>query len=306
MNLFRYNTIRVFTLILICTLLACVLFPPIWYGLLWLFGEAYHYSPGRTFRRIWQCSVLLGLIASYRWLGLQPPGKVGYDWNWNSLRNALIGVAVAWTFLFGLTGMYYAAGLWSFYTEYDFGEMTENIGEGFLRGLAVAGLEEYIFRGLIFLSFCRNYKWWQAALFSSLLFSALHFLQGRGLAEYESVVTWVSGFSICGGLLYELFMRFHVFPDAAGLFLIGLILCYAFHKTGTLWYSVGLHGGWVWFVSFRTSIWRDAHEAPLWFGERQLFDGIVPMITMLLIFPVSMMLIHKKILVNKPTYHHPE
>ena len=297
--MFKSNSVRVILLLLLCTCFACALFPLLWHGLHWIYGGAYSYPSGRTFRRLWQFSIMIGLITSYRWIGLQPPNQVGYDWNSNSLRNAIIGVIVVWGFLFSLTSIFYFAGIWRFHPYFNWDEMMNEMVDGLVRGVLVAGLEEYIFRGLIFPSFCRRYTWWKAAIISSVIFSSLHFLQGRNLAEYEAVISWYSGFAICGGLLKELVMRFNLFPDAAGLFLIGMILCYAFHRTGTLWYSVGLHGGWVWFVSFRTKIWLDVHELPLWFGERQIFDGVIPMAAMLVIFPVSWWLLKMQVLYKK-------
>lgn len=77
----------------------------------------------------------------------------------------------------------------------------------------------------------------EEVLFRGLLFSAVDRLAGRGAA----IVMSAAAFS------WE-----HVGNDGAStiwlvrLFLQGLLLAYAVHRTGSLWWPIGYHAGWNW------------------------------------------------------------
>ena len=104
-------------------------------------------------------------------------------------------------------------------------------------------LEEIFFRGILFKGLLQNGKV-RAFVLSNLFYSALHFIR-PGEAYF------VDGFDPLAGLrhLVYTFMPFseplNLLPGMVGLFLLGIVLSYAFLRTGNLYLSIGLHGGWV-------------------------------------------------------------
>lgn len=287
--------IRVVIVLLGGTILACILFPFIRDTLPLL---ALDFPPGRVFRRIWMISVVLGLILFAKWLRMRPPSQVGYRVVPYWWKNLLIGTAVAWGYLVILACIYFQAGIWYWLDDFN---TLESLLEGFIRGLLVSGIEEYIFRGMIFLSFKQRFGWIRAAVFCSLIFSSLHFIEGR--AEMNvSLDQWWSGFAICGTMLVQMASRITLFPDALSLFLVGMILCYAMQKSGTLWYGAGLHGGWVWAAAvFADMAERNREWDAFWVSSSRLFDGVIPMLGMLIIFPVTVLLMRSNWLVFDET-----
>lgn len=291
------NTLKVIIVLLLSTLVACVLFPFIWK--IWGNWLAFDDPPGRVFRRVWQIAILLGLILARKQIGMQHPAYVGLNLTKAGFKNCLYGFGVVWLFLFALSTIYILIGAWEPVSSFQVGKLFEDFFEGLLRGCLVAGVEEYIFRGLIFLSLASRWGWIKAAVFSSVIFSSLHFIEGRG-DEMQSPDLWYSGFSYCGSLMAEMLSRFELFPKAVGLFIVGFIFCYCVQLTGTLWYSAGLHAGWVCFFSFRGALFEPTGNfTEFWIGGGRIYNGIIPMITILIIFPLTRWLIHKRIVQNQ-------
>ena len=171
------------------------------------------------------------------------------------MRNCVAGISVSWFFLGILTVLYFYLGYWKLLPVFKISAVAQHFIAGMVQGALIAGMEEYIFRGLIFLSLALRWGWISAAVFSSLIFSCLHFVEGKGPVNLGDVDAWYSGFLFCGQLLHNMTDRMEIFPAATGLFLIGFIMCFATIRTGNLWYAAGLHGGWIWyFVVYKTMV----------------------------------------------------
>ena len=138
-------------------------------------------------------------------------------------------------------------------------------------------VEELFFRGFILGLLLRSCSRVFALLFTSALFSIIHFLKAPDLTTPNDVVNWSSGF-------VSIAHSFSQFSDplllAAGfltLFAIGCILADARLQTQSLWLPIGLHAGWI-FASGTFS--KVAHRELLalpWTGK-DLLVGIVPLI----------------------------
>ncbi len=138
-------------------------------------------------------------------------------------------------------------------------------------------LEELLFRGFILGILLRSFSRFGALLFTSALFSIIHFLKAPDATTPNDAVTWASGF-------VSIAHSFWQFADpvllAAGfltLFAIGCILADARLLTRSLWLPIGLHAGWIFANgTFSKAAHREALALP-WVGK-DLLVGIVPLI----------------------------
>jgi hypothetical protein len=135
----------------------------------------------------------------------------------------------------------------------------------------VAVVEEVLFRGALFGALRQAHHWLVALAVSSGVYALVHFFQR---APSSGSVTWSSGF-VTLGQMFRGFVEFEVLvPGFFTLILAGLILGLAYHRTGNLYFSIGLHAGWIfWLKSY--AVLTDAQpEGPtrLW-GSARLIDG---------------------------------
>jgi len=113
-----------------------------------------------------------------------------------------------------------------------------------LTALMVGFFEEIFFRGVIFKGLLEDARPATAFAAANLFYAAVHFFKPP-----EKFV--VSGLDPLAGVRYvgECLQPFldpaGILPGLIGLFIIGLVLSYAFFRTRTLYLSIGLHAGWV-------------------------------------------------------------
>jgi uncharacterized protein len=63
-------------------------------------------------------------------------------------------------------------------------------------------------------------------------------------------------------------------PGFFNLALAGALLAYAFHRTGNLWFSIGLHAGWIFWLKSYGFFTREAPGADTWlWGTKRMTDG---------------------------------
>ncbi|MGH7783828.1 MAG: CPBP family intramembrane glutamic endopeptidase, partial [Candidatus Binatia bacterium] len=111
-------------------------------------------------------------------------------------------------------------------------------------GVFAGVLEEIFFRGLLFKGLLDSGKPVRAFILANLFYSALHFVK-PGESYFLNQFDPMAGFR-------HLLFTFSPFLDPAplvagmfGLFFIGVVLSYAFLRTGNLYMAIGLHAGWV-------------------------------------------------------------
>lgn len=138
-------------------------------------------------------------------------------------------------------------------------------------GLVVALLEEVLFRGVAFGGLRKSLVPTLALLLSASLYSAVHFYE-RPPAPPS--VTWFTGFETLAHMFQRIADVQRLIPGFFSLLLAGMILGWAFHSTGTLWFSIGLHGGWVfWLKSYATLTLPIEGIDPTFWGSGRLYDG---------------------------------
>ncbi len=148
----------------------------------------------------------------------------------------------------------------------------------------VATIEEILFRGGIFGGLRRILHWQLALIASSVIFALVHFLQR---AEFTGPVAWDSGLILLPRMLGG-FADFHTLvPGFFNLTLAGFLLGLAYQRTGNLYFSIGLHAGWIFWLKIFGTFTANVPETAIWFwGTGKMIDGWLAFVVLLLTLAV--------------------
>jgi len=135
----------------------------------------------------------------------------------------------------------------------------------------VATLEEILFRGGIFGGLRRMIYWPFALAISSVVYALVHFLQR---AEFNGAITWHSGLELLPPMLRGFADFRALVPGFFSLTLAGILLGLAYQRTGNLYFSIGLHAGWIFWLKTYGALTAAAPDAKIWFwGGGKMIDG---------------------------------
>jgi membrane protease YdiL (CAAX protease family) len=148
--------------------------------------------------------------------------------------------------------------------------------------VAVSLLEEWLFRGLLLGLWLRFARPAAACLGTSLLFAFLHFLklpEGTSIAEPAHAL---AGFQLLEKVLLHFTDPLFFVTDFAMLLVGGLILAWARVRTGALWFSIGLHAGWIMVFKGYNILYQSVPGHPLhpWGVGDNLRSGAFPLLTL--------------------------
>jgi len=110
---------------------------------------------------------------------------------------------------------------------------------------------------------------------SSAVYASVHFLQK---APAPPPIDWLSGIRLLPKLFGSPPDGLGLVPAFFTLLLAGAILALAYQRTGTLFMSIGLHAGWIFWLTAYRSLTREAPGAwrAIW-GSDKLIDGWLPL-----------------------------
>lgn len=135
-------------------------------------------------------------------------------------------------------------------------------------------LEEFIFRGVIFRQLRRKQPLIIAFILSSALYAALHFFKPQDIAGIDQTAP-LSGFVV----LIEMFKPFasmEFVMEFTGLFLAGLCLAAGYHFSKSLYFSIGMHAGWIIIIKLDgLFVTRTIPEAVTLWGSSNMVGGMV-------------------------------
>lgn len=143
-------------------------------------------------------------------------------------------------------------------------------------------VEESMFRGVLlglWLKFARPLA---ACVGTSLVFAFVHFLDPPSGSIIANPASPLAGFELLGKILLHFTEPRFFATDFASLFGIGMILAWARVRTGALWFSIGLHAGWI--VAFKgfNLLYSSVRAHPLhpWGVGDTLRSGLLPLLTL--------------------------
>jgi hypothetical protein len=129
----------------------------------------------------------------------------------------------------------------------------------------VATLEEILFRGGIFGGLRRMFIWPLALMASSMVYALVHFLQRT---EWTGAVAWNSGLILLPRMLGGFADFYALVPGFFSLTLAGILLGLAYQRTGNLYFSIGLHAGWIFWLKAYGAFTASTHTPRPGFGAR--------------------------------------
>ena len=152
----------------------------------------------------------------------------------------------------------------------------------------VAVLEEILFRGAIFGALRKTWNVPAAALVSSMIYAIVHFL---AKADITGPVTWTSGLRLLPLKLAGFGDLHTVIPGFFNLTLAGILLALAYQRTGNLYFSMGLHAGWIFWLKSYAVFTSPSTVANTWlWGTDKLIDGWLALFVLLVTVPVLLRL----------------
>ncbi len=157
------------------------------------------------------------------------------------------------------------------------------VGRALVSALVVGVAEETIFRGYLLGGFLRDGSRLGAVMWSSALFSAVHFL--RAPVRVTPGLNLGVGLQALGAHLRPL-GRPEVFFPFVGLLLLGMLLAYAYLWAGSLPFAIGLHAGWVFLVMTASLLLREPTGIEWLYGEQGVLARVTGWTLLLLMFPV--------------------
>jgi membrane protease YdiL (CAAX protease family) len=246
--------------------------------LYWLAQAGAHFVPkiaGAPFHRFVDRSLLLIALAGL-WplllaLGATSARELGLVLPYGQFRNLFGGLVLGFLSLAVVAGIAIGFGGRGIGQNFIAHKIVGTISGAIATAALVATIEEILFRGGIFGGLRRMFYWRIALGVSSVIYALVHFLQH---AELTGAVAWNSGLVLLPRMLGG-FADFHaLMPGFFSLTLAGILLGLAYQRTGNLYFSIGLHAGWIFWLKIYGAFTADAPNTATWFwGTGRLIDG---------------------------------
>ncbi len=149
------------------------------------------------------------------------------------------------------------------------------IGSALATGVLVGAFEEFFFRGFTYLNLKKRVPVLASLLVTNSFYAAVHFLKsGRPLIG--PAPTFWDSFRVLQAS-FEAFLNWGIiWPGFVGLFLFGMVLSFSFLKTQSIFTSMGLHGGAVFFLKLAAEWYQiQPGYSGLIFGGKGFYSGLL-------------------------------
>ena len=284
---------RLFLFVILCLILAAIFTPYVYTwgkgigngdGAEWLgsvkksMGKA---DLARYFNRVMMGVAILLLYPFIRTLksehrDVKAPFSVRINPRWQGWKDMMVGFFYA----MGYMGIFFMIVYKRGWVVVD---TSESPGEAIMAAMTpaviVSLIEEWLFRGVLFALLLRSLSVRATIVGLSLFFALVHFLKPyHGSPEIMDGGAADAGFRLLGQI-GEKFLHPEDFIGVfLTLFVVGVVLGVARHKTGYLWMSIGLHAGWVFTLKVYSDLTNNTGDAhPVFYGNN-IREGVLPLV----------------------------
>jgi len=165
--------------------------------------------------------------------------------------------------------------------------------KAFCTALIVGTIEEFFFRGFVFVSLARLIHWRLSFVLTNLFYAFLHFFHGT--KEHWVHPTAVDSLRVMLNWFTPLAQWQLLLPEFFGLFLFGCILSYAFLKSGGLYLPIGIHAGAVFLLKIDVMFFGHKGNFPVWLvGGKNFTDGVLGWIFLLAFWGLLWIILRKR------------
>jgi membrane protease YdiL (CAAX protease family) len=227
---------------------------------------------------------LAGLWPLLRALGATSMGETGLvrpHGQWKKLSG---GFLLGFVSLAVVAGMTLAIGGRALNTGVSVSKIVLTVFSAAGTAAVVAVLEEILFRGGVFGGLRRVLYWPLALVLSSMIYALVHFLHRGG---FTGAVAWYSGLELLPRMLAGFTNVRALVPGFFNLTLAGVLLGLAYQRTGNLYFSIGLHAGWIFWLKTYGAFTVDVPDVNAWFwGTGRMIDGWLTLMVLALTLAV--------------------
>lgn len=267
--------LRALVIYLVVVFLGGALLAPWLYQFAQIASASFPHIANAPFHRFLNRSLLLlalaglwPLLRSFKFASLRETGLVSPRSQWKKLGGGLLLGLIMLAVDAGIVIAGHGRVLGQDLTAH---KIVGTLSSAAATAVVVAVLEEVLFRGSIFGGLRKTFYWPLALGASSLIYALVHFLQR---VDLTGPVTWNSGLVLLPRMLGG-FADFHAFvPGFFNLLLAGILLGVAYQRTGNLYFSIGLHAGWIFWLKTYSALTTNAAQTGTWFwGTGRLING---------------------------------
>ncbi|WP_089725685.1 CPBP family intramembrane glutamic endopeptidase [Candidatus Thiosymbion oneisti] len=233
------------------------------------------YDPHRVMGRLAQVFILIGLWPFLKAMHLNDRTALGYGISRARFLSALgrgwlLGVAILLVLVLNLLLLEirvpHGAGV-----DWLPALLRKSI-QALIGGLLTSLLEETFFRGALYSAIRRRGGVGSAILWSSFLFTLVHFMKPHALPE-GTAFDWLGTGQMFGQVFADAFQWRHL-DSMAALFLAGVLLALVREHSGHIGWCMGLHAGWIFVIQVTRHLTDGNQASPnAWLAGN--YDGII-------------------------------
>jgi membrane protease YdiL (CAAX protease family) len=280
-------TVRL-TLALLVALLAAALIAP-WVAAI-VAALGFRFPFPRIFDRVVMVALAVVMLQNARRLGLGRRLGIGFANPGANLGRILRGLAIA---IAAVAALWIVAVVISGGKTSGFARLWAHMPGTLAAALIIAVMEEAFFRAFVLNGMRDDFASTPALVLNSAVYAFAHLLRSPARFYLDGLHP-LAGFQVLAASFSQLGHSAEFLPALIGLFLLGLLLGRAFLLTGTVYFSIGLHAGFVVGAKSWRIVAPPSGSLPMWlvgYTRPPLISGlgawVIALALLLLIKPLT-------------------